>query len=126
MSTQTKSKEKTETPSSESQRHFQDISRKVLLAGIGAAALAQDEAEAFVNRLVERGEMAQKDGQGLLNELMDKRKKHLAKMEAQLTQRAEKMLERLNIPTKQEMDALHTKIAELNQKLDRLNRKPDQ
>ena len=38
-----------------------EAARRVLLAGMGAVALAQEEAEDFVNRLVERGEIAEKD-----------------------------------------------------------------
>ena len=52
---------------------------KVLLAGIGAAALAQDEIEDFVNRLVERGEIAEADGKKMLKDVMEKRKKILFK-----------------------------------------------
>jgi hypothetical protein len=39
-----------------------ESARKVLMAAIGAVALAQDEIEAFINRLIERGEIAEKDG----------------------------------------------------------------
>ena len=34
-----------------------EMSRKVLLAGIGAAVLAQEEIERYLTRLVERGEI---------------------------------------------------------------------
>src|SRR5262245_35680248 len=43
--------------------------RKLLLASIGAVAMTRDEVEVFVNKLVERGELAQKDGEKLLKEL---------------------------------------------------------
>ena len=99
-----------------------EISRKVLLASIGAMALAQDEAEAFVNRLVERGEIAEKDGKSLMREMLEKRRKRFSKVEAEVSKRMEKVLERLNIPTRQEIDALNTKIAALNKKLDELSK----
>src|SRR5262245_39362938 len=35
--------------------------RKVLLASLGAIAMSRDEVEVFVGKLVERGELAQKD-----------------------------------------------------------------
>src|SRR5689334_19341219 len=44
---------------------FVDALRKLLLAGIGAVALSRDETESFVNKLVERGEIAQKDAEKL-------------------------------------------------------------
>ncbi|MEW6504421.1 MAG: phasin family protein, partial [Chloroflexota bacterium] len=45
---------------------FTELSRKILLAGIGAAALAQEEIERFVNRLVEKGELAEKDARRMI------------------------------------------------------------
>ncbi|NIV98032.1 poly(hydroxyalkanoate) granule-associated protein, partial [Candidatus Saccharibacteria bacterium] len=38
---------------------FVEATRKVLLASVGAVALAQDEAEDFVNKLIERGQIAE-------------------------------------------------------------------
>ncbi|HEB65380.1 MAG TPA: poly(hydroxyalkanoate) granule-associated protein, partial [Chloroflexi bacterium] len=48
----------TKAPKTEEERGtLYEAARKVLMAGIGAVALAQDEAENFVNKLVERGEL---------------------------------------------------------------------
>ncbi|HEX9115766.1 MAG TPA: poly(hydroxyalkanoate) granule-associated protein, partial [Anaerolineae bacterium] len=47
-----------------------DVVRKVLLASIGAVALAQDEVEDFVNKLVDRGQIAEKDGRKLIKDVM--------------------------------------------------------
>src|SRR5690348_9183210 len=46
--------------------------RRLLLASIGAVALSRDETEAFVNKLVERGELAQKDAERLLREVQSR------------------------------------------------------
>ena len=37
-----------------------EMARKVMLATIGAVALAQEEAEAFIKKLIDRGEIADK------------------------------------------------------------------
>ncbi len=57
----------------------------MLLATIGAAAIAQDEIEALVDRLVERGEIAEKDGKKLVREVMDKRKGKATKVEEEIS-----------------------------------------
>jgi poly(hydroxyalkanoate) granule-associated protein len=98
-----------------------EAARKVLLAGIGAVALAQDEIEDFVNRLVERGEIAEKDGRKLLNEVMDRRKKDADKAEDVVTKRVEEILDRMNVPTKADIEALSDKITLLS-KVDELKR----
>ena len=96
-----------------------DAARKVLLAGIGAVALAQDEAEDFVNRLVERGEIAEKDARKLLKEVTEKRTK---RAEKELDKRVEELLERLNVPSKGDIEQLTHKINTLTHKIDELKK----
>lgn len=101
---------------------FLDAARKVLLAGIGAVALAQDEIEDFVDRLVERGEIAEKDGRKLLREVMDRRKKETEKAGDEVSKRVEEILDRMNVPTKADIEALGEKIAALTKKVDELKK----
>lgn len=96
--------------------------RKVLLASVGAVALAQDEAEDFINKLVERGEIAEKDAKKLAREMMDKRKKQAQEAEGDLDERVQKLLDRMNVPTKADIKALGDKIAALSQKVDDLKK----
>jgi len=99
-----------------------DVVRKVLLASIGAVALAQEEIEDFINKLVERGEIAEKDGRALVRDTMERRKKQTAKAEEELDQRVEELLHRMNVPTKGDIEALSTKITELTKKVDELKK----
>ena len=92
--------------------------RKVLLAGIGAMSLAQEEVEEFVNRLVERGEIADKEGRSLVHEILEKRRKGVEKVEEELGKRIEAVLGRMNLPTKSEIDELSKKIDRLSRKID--------
>lgn len=105
---------------------FMESARKVLLAGVGAMALAQDEAEEFVNRLVERGEIAEKDGRKLAKEMVERRREKRGKMredvEEKLDRRIEEVLHRMNVPTKSDIDALSRKITALTKKVDELKK----
>jgi poly(hydroxyalkanoate) granule-associated protein len=94
--------------------------RKVLLVGMGAMALTQEEVEKFVNKLVERGEIAEQDGKKLLHDVSEKRKKDASKAQAELDKRVEDLLGRMNVPTKADIDALSGKITELSKKVDEL------
>lgn len=120
--------ERTEQPSQPTQERnpIQDTLRKVLLAGIGAMALAQDEFEALVNRLVERGELAEKDGKKLIREMMEKQKKENRRVEEYVTKRVEETLSRLNMPTKSDIEALSKKISALSKKIDDLKKPQSQ
>jgi len=99
-----------------------EASRKVLLAGIGAVALAQDEIEDFIGKLVERGEIAEQDGKRLFSEIMDKRKKSTEKAEDEFTKRVEEILDRMNVPTKDDINKLGQKITNLTKKVDELKK----
>ena len=97
-----------------------EASRRVLLASIGAIALAQDEIEDFVEKLVERGEIAEMDGKKLVREVIDKRKKDVSKAENELNKRIDEVVERMDVPTKADIDALGEQINELSDKVDAL------
>lgn len=120
--------DRTEQPSQPTleRNPIQDTLRKVLLAGIGAVALAQDEFEALVNRLVERGELAEKDGKKLIREMMEKQKKENRRVEEYIIKRVEETLSRLNMPTKGDIEALNKKISALSKKIDDLKKPQSQ
>ncbi len=103
-----------------------EMARKVLLAGIGAIALTQEEVEKVVNKLIERGEIAEKDGRKLIKDVMEKRRKKAeevqAETEGEIEQKMEGVLSRMNIASKSDIDALNRKITELTKKLDELNK----
>lgn len=100
--------------------------RRVLMAGIGAVVLTQEQIEDFVNKLVERGEIADGDARKLVTDVLDRRKSILQggtkKAEEEYEKRIEGLLSRMNIPTKNEIDSLSDTIAHLNDKVDELNR----
>jgi poly(hydroxyalkanoate) granule-associated protein len=108
--------------SKEDTKPFVETLHKILLASIGAVALAQEEIEDFVDKLVERGELAEKDGRKLVREVMDRRKKDAEKAEDQLTKRVEDVLGRMNVPTKSDIDALGEKVANLASKVESLKK----
>jgi len=97
-----------------------ELARKVLLAGIGAVTLAQEEAEAFVQKLIEKGEIAEKDGCILMKDLREKRKQRAEKY---LDKRVSTLINRMNVPTKSDIEVLSEKIAEIARKVDELKRK---
>ena len=96
-----------------------EAARKVLLAGMGAVALTQDEAEKFVDKLVERGEIARQDAKKLVREVAEKRSKG---GRDELDKRVRELLDRMNVPSKSDLEALSVKIAALAEKVDELNK----
>ena len=91
--------------------------RKVMLASMGAVAIAQEEAEELINKLVERGEIAREEGRKLMQDMMANRRE---KVEGRFDARVEGALEKMNVPTKADLKAVEKKLDELNKKLDKL------
>jgi poly(hydroxyalkanoate) granule-associated protein len=99
-----------------------EASRKLMLASIGAVALAQDELEGLAQRLVERGQIAEQDSKHLVREIMDRRRQETERAEEQVEKRVEELLQRMNVPTKSDIDALSAKIEALSKKIDELKK----
>ena len=122
MPTKPKAEEAVAELEDNDQSHMTEFFRRMFLATIGAIAIAQEELEALVNRLVERGEMAEKDGKKLVQEMMDKRKSKTTKLEDELGKNVESVLNRMNIPSKADVEALSQDIAALSKKVDGLKK----
>ncbi|NJD58654.1 MAG: poly(hydroxyalkanoate) granule-associated protein [Anaerolineales bacterium] len=99
-----------------------DMVRKMMLAALGAAVIAEEEIETLINRLVERGELAEKDGKKLIHEAMDKRKNKTTNLTEDINKSINDVLQRMNIPTKADIDTLGQKIAGLSKKIDELKK----
>ena len=99
--------------------------RKLLLASVGVVAMTRDETEAFVGKLVERGEVAQKDAEKLLKEVQLRfrdTRPQAQKVGERVEQGMEDILNRLNIPSKRDIDELSAKIAQLTARVDELRK----
>jgi poly(hydroxyalkanoate) granule-associated protein len=101
-----------------------EMVRRLLLASVGAVAVAQEELEAFVDRLVERGDLADKDARALLRDVRERRKQQLeeTRQEARAAQeqRLDALLRRVNIPTKTDIAKLSERIEHLSKQVDDL------
>ena len=96
--------------------------RRVLLASVGVVALTIEEMGELVDKLVERGEIAEQEGRKLVNELREKRKKTTDEAEDVASTRMREMMDKMDIPTKSDIDALSAKIATLSKKVDELKK----
>ena len=108
--------EKAKETVAEEHNKLQEALHRVMLAAVGTVGLVQDELEHFVNKAVERGQIAEKDARKTVRVVGDKRKD----AGKEVDKRFEDMLVKMNIPTKNDLNALNDKIADLTQKVDSL------
>ena len=88
-----------------------EATRRVLLAGVGAVILAQDEVEKFVDELAERGELVESEARSMVSEIMDKRDSFVDRIRT-----SSKVSD--DAASKEDIEELKQKIAELSAKLD--------
>ncbi len=104
------------------------VARRVLLTSLGALAMTIDESADFVNKLVERGEVAESDLNRLMSEYMERsnereeeaaegRRATVDKAGIALADSVEVILGRLNVPTRTDIDDLSRKIGQLSDKV---------
>ncbi|GAB4581073.1 MAG: phasin family protein [Anaerolineales bacterium] len=105
------------------------VTRKVVLAALGVVGMATDELEGFVDKLVERGEIAEKDGRKLIAEIREKGEERIKESRARVMKMVgiekeeedvEEVLNRMDIPTKSDIKELSAKIAALTRKVEEL------
>lgn len=98
-----------------------ETTRMILLAGVGAISLAQDEINIFLDRLVERGEMAEADARKLVREVMDRREKlENERREQARSTYAAAGAERA--ATRADIDALIARVADLTRQIEEMRR----
>lgn len=105
--------------------HWSQQVRRILLAGVGAVALAEEEIERFVDRLVERGEIGVKDGKRLIEELLRTRREQARSQFERLDERIEWVLSRMNLATRRDVSGLREALERLNCRLDPTPSEPE-
>lgn len=104
------------------------IARRVLLTSLGAVAITFDEGNEFIEKLVDRGEVAEADIVKLVNDYVERsnvREEHASegrratvdKAAVALADSVEVILGRLNVPTRADIEELSRKIGTLNEKV---------
>lgn len=97
---------------------MQEFIKKMMMFGVGLAAMTREKTEELVKELVKKGEMSEKEGKQLVNDLMEKSKKMTRELETKTEEMVTSTLKRLNIPTRKELE-------ELRERVDRLEKRGD-
>ncbi len=98
---------------------MQDILKKALSLGLGALLVSKDKIEDVVNELVKKGELGQEEGKNLVNELIEKGEESVNEVEVKIEKIVKGIMEKLNLPTRKELDELKSEIEQLKEKLNK-------
>jgi poly(hydroxyalkanoate) granule-associated protein len=112
---------------------LREATHKLFLASLGAAAMVQDRVSACMAKLVELGEEVELETRQRVRDRMEQRKHQVRKMagkrekaaadaEAEMEAQVRGFLDRMNVPTKDDIDALGAQVTELTKKVDELKK----
>lgn len=93
--------------------NFSEDLKKIILAGVGAAAVTVEKSKDVIDQLVKKGELTVEQGKVLNEEL-----KHDIKEKLRTPADVEEISKDLEKLDKEDLNALKAKIAELEQKND--------
>lgn len=106
-----------------------DSAHQVFLAGLGAAALSQEEGGRLFDRLVTRGRKVEAEGKKKVTQgkkQLDAAKKRATKafdrLQGEVEGRLAKVVNRLGIPNQEQIRLLTQRVAELTRKVEGLQK----
>ena len=95
---------------------FFETVRKALLAGFGM----QDRVKELVDELVKKGELSKSQGAKLVREWSQRAEKSTVDISQSLSDIINKTLQKMNIPTKDEVAKLNRKLQNISTRIKRL------
>lgn len=125
-------KEKSLIDIKDMEKNVTEKAREIWLAGLGALATAKEEGVRLYDSLVEKGVEFEKKGKKEIESLIDSVKtmakdtenKVTAKVSETLDDAVKQVLDRFDIPSRDEVKTLIEKVEALTKKVEELSKKP--
>jgi poly(hydroxyalkanoate) granule-associated protein len=113
------------------EKNVSETARQIWLAGLGALATAKDEGTKLYDTLIEKGAEFEKKGKKEIESLMDSVKTMAKETESSVTHKVtdtiddtiKRVLERFDIPSRDEVKTLISKVETLAKKVEDLTKK---
>ena len=94
--------------------------RKLVLASVGVVGVAQDEIIHLINRMVERGEITEKDARKLMSEAQKEFNRRRKSGQTKAEKEMESIMEKMNVPSKADIEDLTKQVAHLSKRIEEL------
>ena len=98
---------------------MQGFLEKAVSLGLGALVTTKNKVKETVDELVKKGEIGQEEGKKLVGELIKRGEKSKKEIEAQIGKIVKIAIEKLDIPTRKELNAIKSEIEKLKKKLNK-------
>ncbi len=92
-----------------------DYIRRITLAGAGLAIMTTEKVQEIMNELVKKGEMTEKEAREAVSEFVEKSKQAKKDLEDKMEQMATGLLNRMNVPTRKEIEEIKERLTRLEE-----------
>ena len=93
-----------------------ELIKKTMLTGVGMAVMTKDKVEELARELAKEGNIPEKEGKELVDELLKKSEQAKKDLETNMEGIVQKVLGKLNLVTKEDLTRLEERIKHLEQK----------
>ena len=93
-----------------------EVLKRAMLVGLGA----QEKAREFVEELVKAGELSKSEASNLVKEWTTKTEERTKEFDKRVKDTVANILEKLNIPSREDMEKLEKKVQALNARVKKL------
>jgi polyhydroxyalkanoate synthesis regulator phasin len=90
-----------------------DFIKKAIFIGAGVASMTAEKIEEVVNEIVKKGDLTEKQGKELLQDLKEKSTKARKDLGERIDKMLKDALQKLQIPTRKEVEELKARIEQL-------------
>lgn len=97
-----------------------ELIKKAMFTGIGLAALTKDKVEELAQDFIEQGKMSEKEGEKLVDDIMKRSRESQQELTGQIDKLVREGLEKMNLAKMSDMERLQDEIAELKQRIHKL------
>lgn len=94
-----------------------DLVKKTVLAGIGMGWIAKERLEKLGREIAEEAKLSEEQGKQLIDSLRKRSDEAREDLQKEVEKHVQTVLEKLEIPSKQDMEALYNRIDALEAKI---------
>lgn len=91
--------------------------KNILLAGLGVLGAGKDRVQSVVDNLIDKGELTREQGESVLKSWAERGKEEQDNLSSKVSDELQKVVAKLNLVTRDELDPLIARIEELEKRL---------
>lgn len=95
---------------------MEDLFKKVMYTGVGLVSTTAEKIQQNIDELVKKGSLSEDEGKKVVSDLMENTETKKEEFESKLKELVTNAVSALNLPTKTDIDALMTRLEELEAK----------